>query len=189
MIEPTAVCLHAVKKAEIKNGDTVLIYGAGTIGLLCGMWARAFGAQKILFSDPDACRIDFAKGLGFDAYNGEEAECVIEASGAPAALNDAIKNTKAMGRIVLVGHSAKDVTLDHTNFVQILRKQLTLVGSWNSDKRRDVDDWQESIDAIASGALSPEAMITHKISLENADDAFNIIGERKEFYNKIVLVM
>ena len=189
MIEPTAVCLHAVKKAQIEKDDTVLIYGAGTIGLLCGMWAKALGAGKILFSDPDERRIDFAKGLGFDAYNGEEADRVIEASGAPAALNDAIKNTRAMGTIVLVGHSAKDVTLEHTNFVQILRKQLTVVGSWNSDKKHDVDDWQESIDAIANGTLDPEKMITHAIALEDADKAFNIIGERKEFYNKIVLVM
>ena len=94
-----------------------------------------------------------------------------------------------MGTIVLVGHSAKDVTLEHTNFVQILRKQLTVVGSWNSDKKHDVDDWQESIDAIANGTLDPEKMITHAIALEDADKAFNIIGERKEFYNKIVLVM
>ena len=189
MIEPSAVCLHAVKKAQIKKGDTVLIYGAGTIGLLCGMWAKAFGAEKILFSDPDMRRIDFAKTLDFEAYNGETADCVIEASGAPAALNDAIKNTKAMGTVVLVGHSAKDVTLEHSNFVQILRKQLTVVGSWNSDRRHDVDDWQESIDAIANGIIAPEKMITHKIALEDADKAFNIIGERKEFYNKIVLVM
>lgn len=189
MIEPSAVCLHAVKKAQIKKDDTVLIYGAGTIGLLCGMWAKAQGAGKILFSDPDARRIDFAEGLGFERYNGEMADKVVEASGAPAALNDAIKNTKAMGTVVLVGHGAKDVTLEHSNFVQILRKQLTVVGSWNSDRRHDIDDWQESIDAIANGIIAPEKMITHKIALEDAEKAFNIIGERKEFYNKIVLVM
>jgi len=189
MAEPSAVCLHAVKKAKIKDGDSVLIYGAGTIGLLCGMWARAFGAKNILFSDPDAKRIEFAKGLGFGAHSGEQADCVIEASGAPAALNSAIINCRTLGTVVLVGHSAKDVTLEHTSFVQILRKQLSVIGSWNSDRTRNVNDWQESIDAISNKAIEPEKLITHKINLENADRAFDMIGERKEFYNKVVLVM
>ena len=189
MIEPTAVCLHAVKKSRIKQGDTVCIYGAGTIGLLCGMWAKTLGAKKVTFCDPDTRRMEFARDMGFDAHNIEEADCVIEASGHPAALNNAIKNTKAMGTIVLVGHSANDVILEHSNFILILRKQLSVFGSWNSDRRHDIDDWQESIDAIANGTLTPEKVITHKIAFENADKAFDIICERKDFYNKIVLVM
>ena len=188
MAEPTAVCLHAVKKAKIAKGDTVLIYGAGTIGLLCAMWARAFGAEVYL-SDPDMTRISFAETLGFNRYNGEPADAVIEASGAPAALNDAIVNCKAFGNIVLVGHSAKDVTLEHTNFVQILRKQLTVSGSWNSDFTDTVNDWKESVQAISDKLIDPEALITHKIALKNADDAFKLIGDRSEFYNKITVVM
>ena len=189
MIEPTAVCLHAVKKALINEGDTVCIYGAGTIGLLCGMWAKIFGAKKVVFSDPDAHRMEFARTLGFYAYDGEEVDSVIEASGHPAAINKAIETVKAMGTIVLVGHGANDVVLEHNNFVKILRKQLSIFGSWNSDRRGDVDDWQESIDAIGKGSIEPQKIITHKIALENADKAFDIICERKEFYNKIVLVM
>ena len=57
MIEPTAVCLHAVKKADIQKGDTVTVYGAGTIGLLCAMWARAFGAKQVFISDIDQTRL------------------------------------------------------------------------------------------------------------------------------------
>ncbi len=189
MAEPSAVCLHAVKRANVKEGDTVLVYGAGTIGLLCGMWARAFGAQTVLFSDPDARRIDFARALGFCAYDGEEADAVIEASGAPAALSDAVVKCKSFGTIVLVGHSPKDVTLEHNVFVLILRKQLTLVGSWNSDFTDTVNDWSDSVKAIADGLIDPEALITHKIALKDADDAFSLIGDRREFYNKITVVM
>ena len=189
MIEPTAVCLHAVKKAAIKSGDTVCIYGAGTIGLLCGMWAWIFGAGKVVFCDVDETRMSFARELGFEAHNGEEAECVIEASGHPVALNKAIETAKAMGTVVLVGHGGGDVVIKHDVFVKVLRKQLLVVGSWNSDRRGDVDDWRDSVDAIASGALTPERIITHRIALENADEAFNVICNRTEFYNKVVLVM
>lgn len=189
MIEPAAVCLHAVKKASLQKGESVLIYGAGTIGLLCGMWARAFGAEHVCFSDPDTERIAFAQKLGFSSYEGGEADVVVEASGAAAAFSGAIENTKAFGRIVLVGHGGRDVTIQKENFPKILRKQLIISGSWNSDFRHDVNDWEESVRAIADGIICPEQLITHKIPLERGNEAFAIIGDRKEFYNKITLVM
>ena len=188
MIEPTAVCLHAIKKAEIKNADNVLIYGAGTIGLLCGMWAKAFGVQNVDFFDINKDRIAFAKSLGFNEYKNSKVSVVIEASGANNALNDAINNCKNFGKIVLVGHGKKDLTISHTNYALILRKQLTLLGTWNSDFTKNVNDWKESIDAIANGLINPEKLITHKIPLENADLAFRIIEENLEFYNKITVV-
>ena len=190
MAEPSAVCLHAVKKAEIVRGESsVIIYGAGTIGLLCGMWARAFGAKGVFFVDPMKERLEFAEKLGFSVHNGESADIAIEASGAEAAFNCAIETTNPMGRIVLVGHGGRDVTVKKSVFPLILRKQLTVCGSWNSDRRSDVDDWKESIDAISEGVIAPEALITHKIPLAESDRAFRIIEERKEIYNKITVVM
>ena len=189
MIEPTAVCLHAVKKANINENSSVLIYGVGTIGLLCGMWSKAFGAKHIFFSDPDNQRCNMAEKLGFSIYNNEQIDTVFEASGATAALKDAISRCKAFGTIILLGHSKKDVTIEHELFVQILRKQLTLNGSWNSDFNDQNNDWIDSIEAISQEKISPEVLITHKIPLEKADYAFKIIGDSKELYNKIMVVM
>lgn len=188
MIEPMAVCLHAVKKAGITGESRVLIYGAGTIGLLCGMWARARGAGAVYFSDPDAARREGARALGFSVYADEPIDAVIEASGAVSALDDAIARCEALGRIVLVGHGKKDVTITHARFVQILRKQLTLLGSWNSDFTDAENDWKESVQAIADSVIDPTPLITHRIPLEHADRAFAIIGEHKEPYNKIMVV-
>lgn len=188
MIEPVAVCLHAIKKAEISSDSRVLIYGAGTIGLLLGMWAKAFGAQSVYISDIDEERCEFARKIGFEIYKDEQINTVLEASGAPSVLNDAISRCDSLGKIVLVGHGKKDVTIDHTAFVKILRKQLTLIGSWNSDFSSKANDWQESIDAICEGKINPESLITHKIPLSLGDKAFKIVGDRKEFYNKIMVV-
>ena len=188
MIEPTAVCLHAVKKARITSEDNVLIYGAGTIGLLCGMWAKALGAKSVEISDINSERIEFAKSLGFSEYKNSKVDVVIEASGASVALNDAICNSKNFGRIVLVGHGKKDSIISHINYALILRKQLTLLGTWNSDFTKSVNDWEESIKAIANGIINPEKLITHKIPIENADLGFNIIEKNQEFYNKITVV-
>ena len=189
MIEPTAVCLHAMKKAEVTPNSSVLIYGTGTIGLLCAMWAKHMGARHVSIFDTDYNRMSFARSLGFECYDNGVADIVIEASGAVTALNDAIKNCREGGKIVLLGHGHHDVTLKKESYAQILRKQLTIVGSWNSDHNSVADDWMDSISAISAGDIQPEVLITHKIPLENGDDAFSIIRERKEFYNKIMLVM
>ena len=188
MIEPAAVCLHAVKKLGITEATRVLVYGAGTIGLLAAAWAKALGAAQVYISDPNEERRAFAEAHGFAVYSGETVDAVIEASGAAAALNDGIEKCAPFGRIVLVGHGKADVTLRHDIFVKILRKQLTLFGSWNSDFTDRINDWQESVDAIAAGKLHPETLITHKFTIESSPSAFEMIKEGKEFYNKILLV-
>lgn len=188
MIEPAAVCLHAVKKLHITSETVVTVYGAGTIGLLSAMWARAFGAKKVYVSDVDAARLDFARTLGFEASGEETPDAVIEASGAPAALNAALERIRAFGELVLVGNAERDVTLGQANYSKLLRKQLTLCGSWNADRASHADDWKDSIAAIAEGKIDPEQLITHRFPLSEATKAFELIGERKTFYNKITLV-
>ena len=189
MIEPTAVCLHAIKKAKINEASRVLIFGAGTIGLLCAMWAKAFGAKDVFFSDIDKKRMDFARGLGFSPYNTEEVDIVVEASGSGAALNEAISCCEAFGKIILVGYSKKDIRINHDVFVKILRKQLSIIGSWNSDFSDVANDWEESIQAISTGIISPQNLITHQIPLEKAEKAFKITVDENEFSNKVMVVM
>ena len=189
MIEPMAVCLHAIKKANISSSSSVLVYGAGTIGLLSAMWARAFGAKSIFVYDVDKSRLGFAERLGFQAYLNEPVDVVIEASGSDAALNDAIINCEAFGKIILIGHGKKDTCIKHDVFAKILRKQLTLIGSWNSDFSNVANDWAESVQAIAKGIIDPETLITHKIPLNKADEAFKISIDRNEFSNKVMVVM
>lgn len=187
MVEPAAVCLHAVKKAQIQTGENVLIYGAGTIGLLCGMWAKHFGAAHVYFVDIDEKKLAFAKELGFEVYEDQSVEVAIEASGAAACLNAAINNIKARGRVIIVGNSGSDVMIAKSTYTQILRKQLTFLGSWNSNFSDRVNEWQESVDAISKGEISPEKLITHKLPLADGERAFEII-KNKEFFNKIMVV-
>lgn len=187
MTEPVAVCLHAVKKAGIRKGDTVLIYGAGTIGILCGMWARTMGADEILFFDVREERLAQAVSLGFSVYDGQEkADAVLEASGAGAAFSGAVRNVKAFGHIVLVGNAGRDLTLQKEDYAQILRKQLTISGSWNSDFGEKVNDWHEALAAMATGEIHPEKLITHRFPLSQGQKAFELIKEGA-YYQKMIL--
>ena len=189
MVEPSAVCLHAVKKAGITPASSVLVYGAGTIGLLSAMWARALGAARVFVSDIDGRRLSFAASLGFPAYAGERVDTVIEASGASSALADGISHCEAFGKILLVGHSPRDTVLPHGTYVSILRKQLTLFGCWNSDRSDAANDWRDSIEAIEKGLIDPTALITHRIPLSSAPRAFEIAAGREELSNKVMVVM
>ena len=188
MIEPLAVCLHAVKKAEIRQGDTVVIYGAGTIGLLCGAWAKDFGAGTVYFVDIDENKLAFAETLGFRRYDGEGVQVAIEASGAGACLNQAINALQPFGRLVIVGNPSRDMTLKQANYGQILRKQLRIEGSWNSDFSQESNDWKESVQAVAEKRIIPERLITHTVPFAQSEDAF-AIARNGEFYNKIMVVM
>jgi len=189
MAEPMAVCLHAVKKAGIKKGDTVTVYGAGTIGLLCAMWAKHFGAEQVYLSDINESRLAFARELGFAVSADETPDAILDCSGAGSAVCSALERIKAFGTLVLVGNAERDVTLTVEAYSKLLRKQLTVCGSWNSDFRSDVNDWQESVDAMASGAMHPEVLITHTYPVERGDEAFAMIASGKEFFNKVTVVM
>lgn len=187
MIEPVAVCLHTIKKANVQKGESVVVYGAGTIGLLCGMWAKSFGAETVYAVDIDEKKIEMAKALGFEKYENQAVDVAVEASGASACLNGALNAVKAFGRVAIVGNASADMTIKKENYAHILRKQLRIFGSWNSDFSSKVNDWKESLRAIEEGKIQPQKLITHTFELSESDKAFEIIKNR-EFYNKIMVV-
>ena len=187
MLEPVSVCLHAVKKAKIQAGENVVVYGAGTIGLLCASWTKRFGANAVYVVDIDEKKLEFAAKLGFNAYRGERVQAAFECSGAGACVNQAIECVDAFGRIVLVGNASENVTIPSCNHAKILRKQLTVYGSWNSDFSAESDDWKDSVKAIANGEIRPELLITHKFAFSEWPKAINAI-KSKTFYNKIMMV-
>ena len=188
MVEPCAVTLHAIKKAHITEDDTVLVYGAGTIGLIAAMWARYFGAKKVFVSDIDEKKLEFASSLGFEKITPEtNPTVVIEASGAGSALNDGLSRIKAFGRVIIVGNSSKDVVIDSVNYSHILRKQLTLCGSWNSNYKTNDNDWKEVVEAISKGYIEPERLVTHRIDLDEFERLLKLIDGREEFFQKIMM--
>ena len=187
MVEPTAVCLHAVKKIDL-NGKTLKVYGAGTIGLLCCMIAKVRGAKEIIVFDVDAKKMELAKSLGFKE-SGSQPDVIIDASGAMPAVESAIKEIKPFGEIIFLGNAHKDMNFSLDTYSQILRKQLTIKGSWNSDFKDTVNDWKDAIDMISKGEICPEKLITHVYKLQDADKAFDMIKDKKETFNKVMVEM
>ena len=191
LLEPGAVALGAVRRLGVKLGDLAVVYGAGPIGLIAAQWMREAGAGKVRIVDINQKKIDFAAKFGFEPYDpGRDgpADCVIEGTGASAALNNAVLSLKPHGRLVLLGNPAGDMTIKQSTYSQILRREIIMTGTWNSSHNRTVDDWQMTADAMSSGKIRYEELITHRYPLSRCPDALEMMRSGTEFYNKVTIV-
>lgn len=205
MVEPAAVAAHALRRAGMDLGDTVLIFGAGPIGLLVGLWAKAWGASRVLLADIDVERLRFAKQAGFehlfDPRSGDTAEwtqhktrgrgadIVVEASGSSAAYAQAMTCARTFGKVVLLGNPAGAMALSQDAYWAILRKELTVVGAWNSVySALPKNEWQLALDAMASGVLPVESLITHRTPLCDLGKHLEMIRDRAAFSCKVMYV-
>lgn len=204
MCEPAAVAYHAVSRAGILPGENVLVVGAGTIGLIVAMWARAAGAARVLLSDVAPRNLELARQLGFShtvlsteedlsqqvqmLTQGEGVMRSFDCVGIASALEDCLVNTNNFGSVVTVGNPNKDMLIHQNAYWSILRKELTLRGTWNSGYAGKDHDWKKVLKALALGQIDLEPLITHRFSLEQHEKAFQILLQRQEFAVKVLFV-
>ncbi len=204
MCEPAAVAAHAVRRSEMAVGDTVLVFGAGPIGLLLGQWARISGAGDVMLVDIDEARLEFARGLGFEfvfnardggavawvmARTGRGAAVVIEGSGSSAAFEQCMKAARPFGTVVLMGNPAGEMRLSQEAYWAVLRKELTVRGTWNSSfASTPHNEWRLALDAMAGKRLNVMPLITHRVGLDELWDALVMMRDRTAFSNKVMYV-
>ena len=188
MTEPAAVALHAVSMLGILPGYTVLVTGAGPIGMLLGQWAAMSGACRVYFTDIDKRKLDFAVDHGFHVYNGETVDCAVEGTGFSQPLSQVLGAVGPRGTAVLMGNPSGDIHLTQKEYWHILRKQLTLRGTWNSMFNRFRDEWRVTVDTIASGRIDVKSLISHKFSLDECNAAFDVLKKREEFVNRVMFL-
>lgn len=202
LCEPSAVSLHAVKLADIKKGQKTAVIGTGTIGFLIAAFARDKGADVVVCGRSEN-KIAYAKKLGFDTLNinsenlSEEIQAktgqdgfdiVIEAVGSNASIEKAISLTTALGCVVLVGNPSDDLKLPKNVYWSILRKQLTIKGSWNSSYNSRVNDWAEALELLKNSDFDFTSFVTHKFTMPEYEKAFAVFKDKKEFMLKVMFV-
>ena len=196
MAEPLVISMHAVKQAEVKAGQHVVITGAGQIGLLAAQYALVVGAIPIVV-DPVDERLALARSLGVthtinpvscDAVaeilsitQGRMAEAVIECSGAAPAIRGAVDYVSYAGHIALVGWPKSDIPMPTALFT---KKELTIRGSRNS-----VGQFPESLRLIAEGKVNVEALLTKTVSMEETPATVADIAEHPDKYLKVTCVL
>jgi L-iditol 2-dehydrogenase len=200
LCEPASVAQHAVRTAKINNGDSVLVFGAGAIGLIVGQWARIMGATNVTLVDISEDKIRAGRVIcpNFEFINSSvkslesaigdrKFSLTIEGTGAPSCYGLVIEYAKNNGRVLFLGNPARDVVLERSTVSKILRKQLSINGTWNSNIGGPVNEWQVTLDAIALGSLMVQGLITHRYPLDQVGSALEMMRDSKEFFNRVMI--
>jgi L-iditol 2-dehydrogenase len=195
MLEAVSVAIHAVRLAEAASGQTVLVIGAGMIGLLIQQAARASGCSRILVTDVDATRLDLARSLGADAVidgareslssrieqltGGRGVDVVFEAVGRPETVAAAIDSVRKGGTVTLVGNIAPEVSIP---LQKVVTRQIRLQGSCAS-----AGEYPQAMEWVADGKIKIAPLITAVAPLEEGPSWFARLYAREPNLMKVVL--
>ena len=198
LIEPFCISYHGVTRGQVKPGDKVLVVGAGTIGVLAAVAAKAKGAEvticdvapekldyayqtfglahKLLNASPEA----FAAGVA-ELTQGNGYDVTIEAVGMPETFQNCIDAACFGGRLVLIGVSKRNI--NDFFFTIIQKKELNIFGSRNALK----SDFLELIELVRSGAVDLEKIVTNEYAWTDAPQAFAEFSANAGKMLKVVL--
>jgi L-iditol 2-dehydrogenase len=179
MLEPLSVGLQAVKRGKVRMGDRVLVAGAGPVGLMALLAAKAAGATRVGITDINAARLALAGRFGADATfclpadgaafaaTGGEWDVAIECTGVGPSLGACVERVRRGGRIVLVGMGDLAVSLR-----QVQIKELDVVGVY-----RYCNTYAAALQLVASGAIDLKPMVTHHFGLDEITQAFETLRD------------
>lgn len=194
--EPLTIALHGLHRGRLAQGEHIVIFGAGPIGILAALGAIHYGAIPIVV-DPVEERLEQVRIMGVrhtinpitenlvakvtEYTNGRLAELVMEASGAKVAIQNTFSVVSYAGRIVLTGWP-KDDTLLPTGL--ITKKELDIRGA-----RTSVQEFEEALRLIETGKVDVGALLTRSIPIEDAPMVINDITDNPGDYLKVVVVV
>lgn len=189
MLEPLSVALHAIKMGQIQNGDSVGIIGTGMIGICAAQWARKLGAGDVTVigrGEEKRSMIE-AVGVNYKTNISDEFNVVLEAVGTPQSIISSIKATKSGGKLILMGNPSGSIELPQDIYWRILRKQLTLRGTWNSSYEKNAhSDWNEVIEALSKSDIQVSNLISHYFNQENLKAGLELMKNHEEPYCKVM---
>jgi threonine dehydrogenase-like Zn-dependent dehydrogenase len=196
-VEPASVVVHALARGRLRAGEQVVVFGAGPIGLATVLAAADAGA-RVLSIDPLAARRDLAKRLGAervawaspagllaaarDWTGGEGPPVVVETSGEPSVLPQAIEMVCAAGRVVVIGMSSGTAALRPGAFPE---KEIDVIGS----SCATAEDFRTAVRLVSAHRASLAALFSHHFPLERAAEAFEFAMKRPQDAIKIVVTV
>jgi 2-desacetyl-2-hydroxyethyl bacteriochlorophyllide A dehydrogenase len=177
LVEPLAVCVHAVRRARVPLGEPVVVAGAGPIGLGVASCARLAGAGAVYVSEPAPARRAIAQELDFALLDpddpvgdlrartgGERAAVAFDTAAHPAVAAALAALTATSGRIVVVGTYGRPTAID---LQDVVFRELEAVGCRVYTRR----DLETAVALIADGRFDPEPLVTSVVALPEAPEA------------------
>lgn len=196
LIEPTAVAVHAARRADVRIGETVLVIGAGAIGLLTAAVCKRMGASEIIVTDTDAFRLDMARALGatrtVDARLGESlGDAVKEATegrgvdksfecvGREQTFVQAMSLLRKKGLATVVGiFEQKEITIP---VMRIVNNELRVQGSQGYC-------WDFPIALGLAADIGLDRLVTHRFPLSKLQEALETASDRSVPSVKVLLM-
>ncbi len=184
LVETLAIGYHAVQRGNPQPGETVLVIGAGPIGLACLEFLKLMDVKTVVM-DMVRSRLDFCReNLGIqhtiqfkpdDSHlaelenltRGQLAHVIIDATGSPKSMSTCFTYAAFTGRVVYVGITTADLTFPHAPVFH--RRELTLLASRNAMP----EDFENIIGLIREGKINTGVWITHRIAFENVPAEFD----------------
>ncbi|KAL1899345.1 Endo-1,4-beta-xylanase 2 [Ceratocystis pirilliformis] len=190
LMEPLAVAVHITKQADIKPGQSVVVMGAGPVGLLCAAVSKAYGASKVVVVDIVQSKLELAKKLGAthtylsqrispednaaalvkQSELGAGADVVIDASGAEPSIQAAQHVVRVGGTYVQGGMGKANITFP---IVTLCIKEVTMKGSF----RYGSGDYELAIELVRTGKVDVKSLISSVVPFEKAEEAFKQVRE------------
>jgi (R,R)-butanediol dehydrogenase / meso-butanediol dehydrogenase / diacetyl reductase len=173
LIEPLAVAVHDVNRADVKRGDAVLVFGGGPIGTLIALVARHRGA-RVAVAEVNPFRLDILEAFGLERVgpgtdvvkwtdqwtDGTGVDVAFEVTGNPLAARAVADVVRVWGTVSIVAIHAEPVPV---NLYQMFARELVMHGSRLYVRA----DWEEAIRLVASGAVPIGPLVSRRIPLES----------------------
>ncbi|KAK3382255.1 hypothetical protein B0T24DRAFT_600837 [Lasiosphaeria ovina] len=192
LIEPLAVAVHIARQAQVSPGQSVVVMGAGPVGLLVGAVARAFGATTVVAVDIVPSKLEFAtsfaathtylsqrvapeenaRNILAEAGLPAGADVVIDASGAEPSIQASLHVVRVGGTYVQGGMGKPDITFP---IMALCLKEVTARGSF----RYGSGDYKLAIDLVAAGRVDVKRLIDGVVAFKDAEEAFRKVHEGK----------
>jgi L-iditol 2-dehydrogenase len=195
LIEPLACCVRALRRCEVVSGDSVLVVGAGPVGMSHALLLRQMGAG-VMLSDVSEARLDFARDAGFtrvfDATRvavpervkaetgGLGADVAIVATGSKEAIVQGLRSIRKGGKVCLFGVPAKNSVLSY-DISDLYNSEQQIITSYAATE----DDTKEALKKIASNSSDFGKLVTHRFPLSRFAEAIEAASTAKAM--KVVL--
>lgn len=174
LIEPVSCAVRSMHRLSVGVGETVLVVGAGTMGLILSQLVMRAGASRVAVADLNAERLGRAEGLGAATSASvaklveEEPlgfDCVIDATGVPAAIEEALGAVKRGGRFLVFGVAPEEARVSVSPF-KIYNDEITLLGSMAV-----LHSFPQAVDLVANGIVDARSLLTGLLALDQYPEA------------------
>ncbi len=202
LIEPSTIAKHMLSMGKFQEGESALVLGVGSIGLLIVQWLHILKSKLIISADISDVSLEASVKMGahipLNLKNVDLATSVFEhtdngvdisfeVAGVPQTLQQSVLVTRPHGRVVLAGNQPVDKTIPLVFFENLMRRELSLIGNHMSfSEPFPGPEWHDTVSALLNGEMDTDTLISHRFSLSEAPDVFTKIRDGSLKHRKIM---